>query len=163
MYNLFMRCWYFVIFLIFIALVLSVLWIIQNPGHEPIITSVLTLALFFSSIMSSKLVERYIDKTLKEKENICIIVYKRIQNEKSNFEILASEREIKYTSEGHKKAVEEYSWSLLKEDIKIMQTSGFYSKLAGKILKAIDSKNAKSVIYYINKLEGKVKKYCSSV
>lgn len=109
--------------------------------------------------MSSKAIERFIDKTIREKDEICRDVLKRIQKEKSNFEKIVSKIPITYTSMDHQKAVEVYSWSLLKEGLEKLYVSGYYTILTRKALRAIDDKDAEAVLYCLNKIERKMKNY----
>ena len=93
-----------------------------------------------------------------DKITICKDVINRIQKEIPNFEHLS--KNLPYSNDAHKKAVEVTSLELLKKDIELLQQLNKFKSDSRAILRLIDKKKITDLLVRIRKLEKKLKKYC---
>lgn len=92
---------------------------------------------------------------------ICKTVIKRIQKEISNFKHLSEK--LPYNNDAHKKAVEVYSFELLRKDIESLQEINKFKRDAKAVLLLIDKKEPKELSCEIKKIEKKLEQYCMRV
>ncbi len=93
-----------------------------------------------------------------DKITICKDVIKRIQKEIPNFEHLS--KNLPYSNDAHKKAVEVTSLELLKKDIELLQQLNKFKSDSRTVLQLIAKKKITDLLDRIRKLEKKLKKYC---
>lgn len=97
-------------------------------------------------------------KLLQIKKDMLDRVIDRIRRERQNFVILSKNEPRRYKSHLHQRAVEEYSWTSLKEDIEHLHRSEMTpdAGLTSRLLQAIDDRDAKSVLNLCDELNGKL-------
>jgi hypothetical protein len=93
-----------------------------------------------------------------DKITICKDVIARIQKEIPNFEHLS--KNLPYSNDAHKKAVEITSFELLKKDIELLQQLNKFKSDSRAVLKLINERNITDLVERISMLEKKLKKYC---
>lgn len=137
----------------------SVVWFIFERGFEPAITSALSLAGLIALFIDETRAAHKTNLQLQREEKASKNMYQRIQKEKRNFEILASEQPISYSGESHRKAVEEYPWELMQEATVELEDVRLFPRLTRKLNKSIEVRNPRAVLQVIAKLEPKLKRH----
>ncbi len=141
------------------AFVGSLVWYRYEPDFEPAISAAVAFAVVIALFVNEKRRERKTELQLQREEKGCRGTYERIQRERRNFEKLAETREIKYSGEYHRRAVEEYPWQLLREEALKLRDTRLFPILSRRLIKYIDERNPKQVLRLMNKLEPKLKQH----
>lgn len=95
---------------------------------------------------------------LRMKKKLLEKAMERIRKERQNFVTLSQDTPKVFSSNSHRRAVEEYSWECLKEDVEHLHLSEMTpdTNLTDELLQAIDGRNAKLVLKLSDELSGKL-------
>ncbi len=111
---------------------------------------------FLVGPLRDRLYDAYFNRRAAAKE-ICRDAVSRIRKERGNFEHIVKGEG--YSGESHRRAVEQYSFELLRESMNKLSNLRKFGKGANLIIQHIDKRDAASVLRLINQLEPKLTKF----